>query len=268
MSRGIAGLALGLVLGSGSAALAGLPSTPIGRCNADAVPAGTVCLDTYEASVWRVPDPTGRNATLVRKITRGRATAADLARGGAVQLGVTGDDYAPCTDDGQRCMEDVFAVSLPSVQPSAYVTWFQAQAACANAGKRLPSSAEWQVGANGTPDSGPDDGVADCATDGALVARTGARRRCVSARGAFDMTGNLTEWVADWLPHPAQCQIWGHGLSNDLMCLAGARTPPGLPGAVVRGGYYFFFGEFAGPLTVAAEEPTNGFHYIGFRCAR
>ena len=80
-------LAVGLVMGAASAAAAGFPSVPVRRCAPDAVVAGTVCLDKYEASVWRVPNPTTTNASLVRKIQLGRATAADLTAGGATQLG-------------------------------------------------------------------------------------------------------------------------------------------------------------------------------------
>jgi formylglycine-generating enzyme required for sulfatase activity len=88
----------------------------------------------------------------VRKIQLGRATRADLTAGEATQLGTASDDYAPCTDNGQNCANDIYAVSVPSEIPSANITWFQAQEACANAGKRLPTNAEWQVGVNGTPD--------------------------------------------------------------------------------------------------------------------
>jgi formylglycine-generating enzyme required for sulfatase activity len=91
------------------------------------------------------------NATLVRKIERGIATLLDLTSGGATRLGVGGDDYAPCTDDGQNCAGDIYAVSCRG-DPSRNITWFQAQEACASSGKRLPTSAEWQVGADGTPD--------------------------------------------------------------------------------------------------------------------
>ena len=236
-------------------------------CPTDSVRSGTVCMDKFEASAWRVPFPTTVNADLVRKIQLGRATRAELTAAGARQLGTTRDDYAPCTDDGQNCANDIFAVSLPSVVPSAFVTWFQAQEACANSGKRLPTSAEWQTAANGTPDPGPDDGTTDCTTDAGLVSPTGARSRCVSARGAFDMVGNLSEWAADWVPRSTQCQIWAGGFSDDVMCLVGASETAG-PGAVVRGGFYFFMGELAGPLTVGTDEPSNGFHFIGFRCAR
>src|SRR5262245_36150849 len=167
-------------------------------CPPDSVSAGSACMDKYEASVWRVPNPATANAPLVAKIRQGTATLADLNVAGARQLGLVGDDYAPCTDQGASCA-DLYALSATSVTPSAFVTWFQAQQACANSGKRLPTSAEWQIAANGTPDPGPDDGVADCNT-GRLpfVDGTGSRIRCVSARGAFDMAGNLEEWTADW----------------------------------------------------------------------
>jgi hypothetical protein len=44
-------------------------------------------MDKYEASVWRVPDPLAANKGLVAKIQGGKATAVDLAAGGATQLG-------------------------------------------------------------------------------------------------------------------------------------------------------------------------------------
>jgi formylglycine-generating enzyme required for sulfatase activity len=260
-------LAVGVMTGVAQATVAGA-RLPLRRCAPDAVVAGTVCLDRYESSVWRVPNPTTTNASLARRIRQGKATRAELISAGATQLGTRNDDYAPCRDDGQNCRDDIYAVSLPSVVPSAFVTWFQAQEACANAGKRLPTNAEWQVGVNGTPDPGPDDGTSDCNTDGALLSPTAARRDCVSTRGAFDMVGNLAEWVADWVPRSTQCQLWGGGADDDVMCLVGASTTATAPGALVRGGFYFFLGPFAGPLTVGTDEPFNGFHFIGFRCAR
>ena len=155
--------------------------------------------------------------------------------------------------------------------PSASITWFQAQEACANAGKRLPTSGEWQVGANGTPDPGPDNGTTDCnSNSGAintdLVSLTGARSSCVSARGAFDMVGNLAEWVADWVPASTICPGWA-SFSNDQMCLSGASTTLNHPGALVRGGE-FFGGPVAGPFTVVERAPFNSTGFVGFRCAR
>jgi len=263
-------LAVGLMMGVARVALAASPQAPLRRCAPDAVVAGTVCLDRYEASVWRVPNPTTTNASLVKKIQLGRATPADLTAGGATQLGVA-VDYTPCTDNGQNCANDIYAVSLPSELPSARITWFQAQEACANSGKRLPTSAEWQVGANGTPDPGPDNGTTDCNSDTGSVSPTGARSSYVSARGAFDMVGNLAEWVTDWVPLSTACPNWG-GFSDDSMCLAGASETGTAPGALVRGGGFlssFLGGPTAGPLTVNGSfVPSGSTIFIGFRCAR
>jgi hypothetical protein len=236
-------------------------------CAPDAVASGPVCLDRYEASVWRVPNPATTNASLVTKITLGTATRADLTAGGATPLGTAGDDYAPCTKDGQNCANDIYAVSLPLEIPSANITWFQAQEACANSGKALPTSAEWQVGADGTPDPGPDNRATDCNSATNLAVVTGSRSACVSARGAFDMVGNLDEWVADWVPLSTTCTGWG-GVSNDRMCLVGASTAVGGPGALTRGGS-FVDGPGAGPLSVVGgRRPSVSSGLVGFRCAR
>jgi formylglycine-generating enzyme required for sulfatase activity len=228
-------------------------------------------MDKYEASVWRVPSPTTSNSGLVAKIKRGKATAAALAAGGATQLGVRlPDDYAPCADNGQNCANDIYAVSLPGVSPSASITWFQAQAACKNAGKRLPSNAEWQAAVAGTPDPGPDDGATDCNTSSAFAAvATGSRSRCVSSDGAFDMVGNLYEWVADWVPRSTACGTWSGAVTatGDDQCLAGAGTT-GEPAALLRGGSYSG-GPLAGPFAILATNPPSGSNVIvGFRCIR
>jgi hypothetical protein len=245
---------------------------PLTKCAPDAVVAGTVCMDKFEASVWRVLNPAGANKGLVKKIQQGKATLADLAKGGA-QLGTTSDDYTPCADSGQNCNDDIYAVSLSGVTPSANLTWFQAQAACENARKRLPSNAEWQAAVAGTPDPGglnPDNGTTDCKTAGAFTAvATGSRSSCKSARGAFDMVGNLFEWVADWVPRSTACGTWSAGVSptGDDQCLAGAATT-GEPGALLRGGG-FSNGSDAGPLAVdGGNGPSRAYFNVGFRCAR
>jgi formylglycine-generating enzyme required for sulfatase activity len=213
----------------------------------------------------------------VRKIQLGTATLADLTAGGATQLGVadpntvTDPEYTPCNIQGQNCANDIYAVSLRSVTPSAFITWFQAQEACANAGKRLPTNAEWQMGADGTPDPGPDNGTADCNSVGFQLSPTGARSRCVSARGAFDMAGNVAEWVAEWVPRPLTCTGWA-SFSNDDMCLAGADDTQPIPDAIVRGGslggVLVAGGPLAGPLAIHPFPLSFSEVFTGFRCAR
>jgi formylglycine-generating enzyme required for sulfatase activity len=255
------------VLLAGTAIAAGPPSGPLKKCPVDSVVSGTLCMDKYEASVWRIPNPTGVNKKLVSKVQKGKATLADLQAAGATQLGTASDDYAPCTDNGQTGCSDIFAVSLPLVTPARNITWFQAQQACKNSRKRLPSNAEWQAAVAGTPDPGPDNGTTDCNTGNtSAVALTGSRSSCVSTDGAFDMVGNLYEWVADWVPLSTACPNWG-SFSDDSMCLSGASTTTG-PGALVRGGG-FASGTAAGPLAVLGlGQPSSSDSSLGFRCAR
>lgn len=100
------------------------------------------------------------------------------------------------------------------------------------------------------------------------VASSGSRSACVSSAGAFDMVGNLAEWVADWVGSTGACPGWG-GLSNDAMCLDGGSVVAAGPGVLARGGG-FLGGAFAGPLAVDVLPPTGAFNtsYGGFRCVR
>lgn len=237
-------------------------------CPPDAVRSGTTCIDKFEASVWRVPNPTTTNANLVAKIEQGTVTAADLAAGGATALGISSDDYAPCADNGQNCANDIYAASLSGVPPSPRITWFQAQMACANARKRLPTNAEWQAAVAGTPDPGPDNGTTDCVSNTGTIsftAITGSRRDCVSSIGAFDMVGNLYELVADWVPTSSGCSSWGAEFSptGDVQCL----TTGGAPLAVMRGGYNTE-GPLAGPLAINVITTAGSLSVGGFRCTR
>lgn len=236
------------------------------RCAQDAVPTASICMDKFEASVWRVPNPTTTNAELVAKIGRGTATVADLEAGSATPLGKGVDNYAPCADNGQNCANDIYAVSLPGVIPSGSITWFQAQVACKNARKRLPSNAEWQAAVVGTPDPGTDNGTTDCSSASGTIL-TGSRSGCVSSDGAFDMVGNLYEMVADWHPKSLGChvpEVWSEELSpTDQQCL----TREDDPSAVMRGG----FGgnnEGAGPLAINTIVLKSSISAVGFRCAR
>jgi len=202
------------------------------------VSAGAVCIDRYEASIW------------------------DAAEGGSQ---ITGAIPAPCTANGQDC-DNIFARSVPGVTPSSSITYFQAQAALANVGKRLPSNGEWQQAVAGTPESS-----ATCRTTGGSPVATGSMAGCVSNFGANDMVGNLEEWVADWVPESTTCTSWGAVgtfSSDDAMCLSGASTTATGPGALFRGGNVFN-GNNAGPFAVDGSfRPSDSVSFIGFRGAR
>jgi formylglycine-generating enzyme required for sulfatase activity len=164
--------------------------------------------------------------------------------------------------------------------PSTFITWFQALQACANVGKRLPTNAEWHVAAAGTPDTGgADDGTTTCNTDDLVpgATRTGSRQDCVSDRGAFDMVGNLLEWVADWTQgdsvpfEPSGDEgTAGPDFGDDFMRGTNPATRQGagenFPSAIARGGS-FIANTAAGVFTLNAQfSPAIPSNLFGFRC--
>jgi hypothetical protein len=234
-------------------------SWAVRRCPSDSVRVGAVCIDKYEASVW-----SSTHVPTIAKLKAGKITAATQIVG--TQLGVASDDYS-CNDTGAGCTGH-YAASVPAM-PSRYISWFQAAAACRNSGKRLPTNQEWQLAAMGTPDPGTDNGTTDCAVSSNPTGpvSTGSRTGCVSDVGVYDMSGNLYEMVAEWVPaSPNLCVGWSSILIDDEMCLVGASEDFG-PGVLMRGGF-FDDGPAAGPLAVFTWDPLQGQYWTGFRCAR
>jgi len=256
------------VLMFGSVLVSGVLAAPAGAktCPPDSVLVANFCVDTYEASVWEVP---AGNSILIKKIKKGTATRANL-RAEGTQRGVGTDGYS-CEDTGNDC-STIYAVSIAGVKPSASITWFQAQQACLNAGKRLLTNAEWQGAAAGTPDPGKDNGSTDCnITDDGWPANdpvnTGSRTNCVSRWGVFDMVGNVMEWVADWMPLSTGCINVLFSKTGDEACVGGMSTTRG-PSALLRGGD-FSRGTGSGVFAVnALDPPSDPYFFIGFRCAR
>ena len=127
------------------------------------------------------------------------------------QTEVTNAMYEKCVQAGscnQPTKTLYFSDPNYANHPVAWVTWIYADAYCAWADRRLPSEAEWEKAAgwdekNQKKNVYPWGNESDCqfANIGACVSgftAVGSYENGQSPYGAYDMAGNVVEWVADW----------------------------------------------------------------------
>jgi len=211
-------------------------------------------IDRYEATIWANTNATGTQY--------GRSSASE---------------YPSTFPENGEYTSALYALSVAGKKPSAYMTWFQAQAACRLGGKRLPTGEEWLMAALGTPD--PDAHTGDggfCVTSASGPRNTGGGTACVSQWGAEDMIGNLWEWTADWYAGLGDSGV-NHAWTRDTYAgdgtwnLAssahdGTAWQVGLPAAALRGGHWDL-GSQAGRFALSlSNAPSNRASAIGLRC--
>ena len=169
----------------------------VGGCPLHMVPVDAFCIDRYEAALEELLDGEWRPAS-------------------------------PYSLVGARVVRAVPAAGVP---PQGYISGVEAAAACREAGKRLCTTSEWLAACRGPTNTiwpygnayaegacndryaghpvidffGMSTGIWDAAhlNDPGInqqpnsLARGGEHAQCVSAYGAFDLHGNLHEWVDD-----------------------------------------------------------------------
>ena len=246
-------------------------------CPSGMVQSGSICVDQYEASLWKIT-----NERCIQKIQKGKVI--DLEDCGAVQVGINGVDYtdAQCQFNGAGC-KNIFALSLSGVIPARSINYFIAAAACRNSGKRMLTNAEWQAAALGTPDPWPQtDPANECNLENPTIALTGSRSKCKSDIEAYDMVGNVIEFVGDWGPLATAGTNWDvfiPGFGGDSSNMGGAPngTVYGLPGTTLRGGSFAIVpnsggtGERAGVYAIDQNGAPNSIgdaSAAGFRCGK
>ena len=154
----------------------------------------------------------------------------------------------------------------PLDHPVLWVSWFAAKAYADRAGKRLPTTAEWEYVAKASADS-PEGALAPEFKNRLLLlySRPGpARIRAVGQEpanwwGVHDLHGMVWEWVSDFNSSFVTGDSRGDtGIERQLFCGAaanGATDPSDYPG----------FMRYALRSSLKASYTINN---LGFRCVK
>lgn len=172
-------------------------------------------------------------------------------------------------------------VTKAGSKPWRYITRDQAMQACARVGKRLPTNEEWYVLSLGMTNVDE-----DCNVSSGNAKPTGSESSCKTPHGAYDMVGNLWEWVSDDITNGEyrgkQIPQTGFVTQVDQAGMAVTTGEGGDPlfgedyfwsrtdgtYGVIRGGYYDS-GVDGGVYTAHADTlPTTASVGIGFRCVQ
>lgn len=168
------------------------------------------------------------------------------------------------------------AVSGFENHPVVNVTWFGADVFARFYNKRLPTEAEWEKTARGTDertypwgseisgeyanywDSGDpyDNGTTPVAFFNGEVYDGFKTRDSFSFYGAYDMVGNVREWVGDWYQRDYYSVS---PVSDPLGPKSGLRK-------VVRGGGFLFHADDLRAAYRYSIPPDKDANYVGFRC--
>jgi iron(II)-dependent oxidoreductase len=236
-----------------------------GLCTADmaqdSLPAQNVTIDSFNIEQYEV--------------TTGQYVAFLNALGPGSHL--SGCGGRPCVDTDREA-PDASIISFDSQnydvqsilanQPVVGVTWYGASAYCEFIGRRLPTEAEWERAARGPNNliypwgdiwdntfarTNRPTQVIGALPVGSFAVNT------TSAWGAYDMAGNVAEWVSDWWSPNYYAQPESAG-PNPIGPASGTERS-------VRGGSWDARPFFARTTQRQHVPPDEGRLWVGFRCA-
>lgn len=193
------------------------------------------------------------------------------------QYEVTNALYKTCVDEGvcELQSQTTNSNTRPSYYgnsefdnyPVIWVDWNMAKLFCEWREARLPTEAEWEKAARGTEGRiypwGEEINTffANYNSSGGDTTPVGSYESGRSVYDAYDLAGNVWEWVADWYDSEYY-DILPENVKNPRGPLASVQDK------VLRGGSFKFNGNYLRTSKRYPENPNMSSNDVGFRCAR
>ena len=153
-------------------------------------------------------------------------------------------------------------------KPVIGLSWYDAEAYCQWAGKRLPTEAEWEAASRGglEGEKYPFDGRINSEKVNYRFDRLEDPKGLSiigqyppNGYGLYDMAGNAYEWCNDWFSKTAY---------RDTSSYNNPRGPAKGEAKVMRGGAWNYGEDFQQVFYRNRAKPDIRANYIGFRCAK